>query len=83
MSKVNMVILDRYVPTVLEELLPNDEWSKVGYGAHAVDVRIQGPQPSRSIHLDENPRFYEGFRALVLVWVSCVSHCQSMVFTAS
>jgi hypothetical protein len=40
MSKVNMVILDRYVPTVLEELLPNDEWSKVGYGAHAVDVEV-------------------------------------------
>jgi hypothetical protein len=43
----------------------------VDYGVRAVDVRIRGQQPSRSIRLNENARFYEGFQRLVLAWVSC------------
>jgi hypothetical protein len=65
-----MAILGRYAPTVPQGLSPNVGRSTADFGEHAADVRIRGRQSSRSIHLDENPQFYEGFRALVLAWVS-------------
>jgi hypothetical protein len=73
MRRVSMTIHSRYAPAVLEKLLPNGEWSKADYGELAVDGRIQGRQPNLKSRLDENPRFYEGSRTLLLAWVSCVS----------
>src|SRR5258708_36092842 len=75
-----MAILDRYVPAVLQKLLPNGGWSKADCDEHAVDVRIQDRQPSPSIRLDERRRFYEGFRGLLLAWVSYLGRCHSMLF---
>ena len=77
---MNTPILDRYVPAVLQKLLPNGGWSKADCDEHAVDVRIQDRQPSRSIRLDERRRFYEGFRALLLAWVPYLGYCHSMLF---
>ena len=68
---MNKAIPDRCDPAVPEESSPNVEWSKVDYGVHAVDGRIQDQQPSRMIHLGENQQFYEGFLRLLLAWVSC------------
>jgi hypothetical protein len=72
---VNTAILDRYVPVGLQELLPNGGWSKADCDEHAVDVRIQDRQPSRGIHLDDNPRFYGEFQPVVLAWVSYGNQC--------
>src|SRR5580704_10705284 len=77
MSRLNMAIPDRHAPSVLQECSPSVGRSTADYGEHAVDVRIRGRQSSREIHLDENPRFYEGFRALLLAWVSYRSQCES------
>jgi hypothetical protein len=66
MSRLSTAILGQYVPIAPGELLPNAELSTADYGEHAVGVRIQGRQSSRSIHFDENPQFYGGFQALVL-----------------
>ena len=77
---MNTAILDRYVPAVLQELLPNGGWSKADCDEHAVDVRIQDRQPSRGIRLDERQRFYGGFLALLLAWASYLGHCHSMPF---
>ena len=73
MNSVNTAIPYRYASSVLEEWLPNDARSKEDYDVEPVDVRIQDRQPSRNNHLDDNPRFYEGFRPIVLEWVSCGS----------
>ena len=77
---MNTAILDRYVPAVLQKLLPNGVWSKADCDEHAVDVRIQDRQPSPSIRLDERRRFYEGFRGLLLAGVPYLGHCHSMLF---
>jgi hypothetical protein len=69
-----MAIPDRHAPFVLQELSPSVGRSTADYGEHAVDVRIRGRQSSRKIHLDETPRFYEGFRAPLLAWVSYVAY---------
>jgi hypothetical protein len=69
--RVNTAIPVPYDPAVLEESSPNAEWSKVDYGVHAVDARIQDQRPNRRIHLGEKLQFYEGFRRLLLAWVSC------------
>jgi hypothetical protein len=44
--RVGMAIHGQHVPAVLEELSPNGGWSKADYDERAVDVRIQGRQPS-------------------------------------
>jgi hypothetical protein len=72
-----MAIHGQYAPAVLEESLPNGEWSKADYDEHAADVRIQGRQPSRRSGLDESRRSYEKSRILLLAWVSCVSYRHS------
>ena len=72
-----MAIPDRHAPSVLQEWSPSVERSTADCGEPAVDVRIQGRQSSRKIHLDETPRFYEGFLALLLAWVSYRSQCDS------
>jgi hypothetical protein len=69
-DRVDKAIPDQYAPTVLAELLPNDDGSTVDYGERVVGVRILGRQPSRSIHLDGNQRFYEGYLQMVRSWVS-------------
>src|SRR6266436_1733638 len=76
-----MAILDRYVPAVLQKLLPNGGWSKADCDEHAVDVRIQDRQPSPSIRLDERRRFYEGFRGFLLAWVPYLVWCLQRFFT--
>jgi len=81
MRRVSMAILGRYAPTVPQGLSPNVGRSTADFGEHAADVRIRGRLSSRSIHLDENPQFYEGFRALVLAWVSSGSHFYSTLLT--
>ena len=77
---MNTAILDRYVPAALQELLPNGGWSKADCDEHAVDVRIQDRQPSRGIHLDDNPQFYGEFQPVVLAWVSYGNHYYSTPF---
>jgi hypothetical protein len=67
---VHIAIPDRYAPTALAELLPNDDGSTADYGERAVDVHIRGRQPSRSIHLDDNQRFYEEYLQVARAWVS-------------
>jgi hypothetical protein len=41
-----MAIHGQHALAVLEELSPNGGWSKADYDERAVDVRIQGRQPS-------------------------------------
>ena len=67
---MNIAIPDQYAPTVLVELLPNDDGSTADYGERAVDVRVRGRQSNRSIHLDGNQRFYEEYLQVVRAWVS-------------
>ena len=78
---MSTAILDRYDPAALQELLLNGGWSKADCDEHAVDVRIQDRQPSRGIHLDDNPQFYGEFQPGVLAWVSNGNHCHSTPFS--
>jgi hypothetical protein len=77
---VNTAILDRYDPAALQELLPNGGWSKADCDEHAFDARIQDRQPSRGIHLDDDPQFYGEFQPVVLARVSYGNHCYSTPF---
>jgi hypothetical protein len=76
-NRRNKVIPLRDAPTYLAEWLPNGEWQKVDYAAHAVDDRTRDRQPSRSIRPYENSQSYEGFGPIVLAWASCVSYSHS------
>jgi len=82
MSRPHKAIRGRCAPFFLQELSPSAGRSTADYGVHAVDVHIRGRQSSRKIHLDENPRFFEGFRALLLAWVS-YGHMEANVILRS
>ncbi len=82
-SRLHIAIRDRYAPSAPQELSPSVGKSTADYGEHAVDDRIRGRQSSRSIHLDEIPQLYGGFRARVLAWVSYAANCNSTRVTAN
>src|SRR5258708_31644179 len=73
-SRLNTAISDRYAHTALEELLPNADWSTEDCVGQAADARTQGQQPSRRIHLNENPQFCERYLPLVLERDSSVAY---------